>query len=243
MPEAIARHDTLARAAVGDHRGTVVKTTGDGLHAVFGDAARWVARRARDRARARRPRGDGRRRAARPVRAPHRRHRAPRQRLFRQHGQPRGAHHVRRARRPDPAFASGRRGDPRAAAAGRDAARPGPRATARPREPRARLPGRASGAAAGFPGAALARIDAEQSAAAGDVVRRSRARTGRSATAARRHAAAYAARDGRTRQDATVAAGRRRRARRLSRRRLVRRARARSPTRGSCRRPSRRCWA
>jgi predicted ATPase/class 3 adenylate cyclase len=37
MPEAIARHDSLARAAVGDHRGIVVKKTGDGLLAVFAD--------------------------------------------------------------------------------------------------------------------------------------------------------------------------------------------------------------
>ncbi|MEO8676199.1 MAG: adenylate/guanylate cyclase domain-containing protein [Casimicrobiaceae bacterium] len=37
MPQAQARHDALARAAVLDHRGTVVKTTGDGLHAAFDD--------------------------------------------------------------------------------------------------------------------------------------------------------------------------------------------------------------
>jgi predicted ATPase/class 3 adenylate cyclase len=39
MGEAMARHDALARSAVVEHRGTVVKTTGDGLHAVFGEAA------------------------------------------------------------------------------------------------------------------------------------------------------------------------------------------------------------
>ena len=39
MGEAMARHDALARAAVVEHRGSVVKTTGDGLHAVFGEAA------------------------------------------------------------------------------------------------------------------------------------------------------------------------------------------------------------
>jgi len=37
MPRALARHDTLARAAVEDHRGVVVKMIGDGLHAVFDD--------------------------------------------------------------------------------------------------------------------------------------------------------------------------------------------------------------
>lgn len=37
MPLALARHDALARAAVEQHRGTVVKTTGDGVYAVFVD--------------------------------------------------------------------------------------------------------------------------------------------------------------------------------------------------------------
>ena len=35
MQSALARHDALARNAVESHRGTVVKMTGDGLHAVF----------------------------------------------------------------------------------------------------------------------------------------------------------------------------------------------------------------
>src|SRR5690242_21780338 len=38
MREAMARHDALAREAVVGHGGQVVKMTGDGLHAVFGDA-------------------------------------------------------------------------------------------------------------------------------------------------------------------------------------------------------------
>ncbi|MEO8302973.1 MAG: tetratricopeptide repeat protein [Betaproteobacteria bacterium] len=37
MPAALERHDALARAAVEANRGTVVKTLGDGLHAVFAD--------------------------------------------------------------------------------------------------------------------------------------------------------------------------------------------------------------
>jgi len=37
MPDALARHDALVRAAVEDHRGTVVKTIGDGIHAAFDD--------------------------------------------------------------------------------------------------------------------------------------------------------------------------------------------------------------
>ena len=35
MRPALARHDALLRTAVEQHRGRVVKTTGDGLHAVF----------------------------------------------------------------------------------------------------------------------------------------------------------------------------------------------------------------
>ena len=38
MREAMARHDALAREAVVAHGGQVVKMTGDGLHAIFGDA-------------------------------------------------------------------------------------------------------------------------------------------------------------------------------------------------------------
>ena len=37
MRHAIARHDALLRNAVKSHRGTVVKMTGDGMHAVFDD--------------------------------------------------------------------------------------------------------------------------------------------------------------------------------------------------------------
>jgi predicted ATPase/class 3 adenylate cyclase len=43
MRIALARHDELARTAVKDHKGTVVKTTGDGLHAVFSDPASGIA--------------------------------------------------------------------------------------------------------------------------------------------------------------------------------------------------------
>ena len=37
MSRALADHDAFARAAVKSHHGTVVKMTGDGMHAVFGD--------------------------------------------------------------------------------------------------------------------------------------------------------------------------------------------------------------
>jgi predicted ATPase/class 3 adenylate cyclase len=39
MSGALAKHDVLARAAVEDHRGVVVRTTGDGMYAAFGDPA------------------------------------------------------------------------------------------------------------------------------------------------------------------------------------------------------------
>ena len=37
MGSALARHDTLVRTAVAEHRGVVVKMIGDGAHAVFAD--------------------------------------------------------------------------------------------------------------------------------------------------------------------------------------------------------------
>src|SRR5215216_5820577 len=38
MRVALARHDALVRAAIGEHHGHVVKTTGDGFHAAFARA-------------------------------------------------------------------------------------------------------------------------------------------------------------------------------------------------------------
>jgi len=43
MGRALTQHDARARAAVGDHRGRVVKMTGDGMHAVFDDPLDAVA--------------------------------------------------------------------------------------------------------------------------------------------------------------------------------------------------------
>ena len=37
MERALRRHDEHARTAVGRHGGRIVKTTGDGMHAVFDD--------------------------------------------------------------------------------------------------------------------------------------------------------------------------------------------------------------
>src|SRR3954453_3938212 len=43
MRAALARHDALLRAAIGEHGGQVVKTTGDGFHAAFARATDAVA--------------------------------------------------------------------------------------------------------------------------------------------------------------------------------------------------------
>ena len=39
MPVALARHDAVLRDGVDSHRGLIVKTTGDGVHAVFAVAS------------------------------------------------------------------------------------------------------------------------------------------------------------------------------------------------------------
>ena len=43
MRLALARHDAIARRAIRDHRGTIVKMTGDGVHAVFDDPRDAIA--------------------------------------------------------------------------------------------------------------------------------------------------------------------------------------------------------
>ena len=43
MSQALALHDALARSSVESHGGSVVKTTGDGIHAVFDDASAALA--------------------------------------------------------------------------------------------------------------------------------------------------------------------------------------------------------
>jgi class 3 adenylate cyclase len=42
MSEALAQHDALARTAIADNGGRIVKTTGDGTHAVFTNAEHAV---------------------------------------------------------------------------------------------------------------------------------------------------------------------------------------------------------
>jgi hypothetical protein len=43
MHDALARHDELVRTAVQAHGGHIAKTTGEGAHAAFGDAAAAIA--------------------------------------------------------------------------------------------------------------------------------------------------------------------------------------------------------
>ena len=112
-----------------------------------------------------------------------------------------------------------------------------------PGDARARLPGRPSGAAAGLSGAALARGDAEQPAAAAHVVHRPRARARPRSRSCSDDAPADAARHGRPRQDAAVAADRRRRDGRVSRTASGSSTSRRSAIRRSCPARRRRCWA
>ena len=225
MSVALAGHDALARAAVERHHGTVVKTTGDGMHAAFGDpvdALRATIDLQQSIADPASTGGLGLRircglhagvverrdndyfgravnRAARIMTAAH-----GGQVLLSQ-----AVATLVSERLPD------RSG----------AARSGGRALARSRRSRARLPGVASEASRGFSGAADARSDAEQPAAADHFVHRARARARRSARAARQNAAADTDRCGGPGQDAAVAAARSRYDGRLSGRCLVRRAR------------------
>ena len=47
MGDALARHDAILRSAVAAHGGQIVKTTGDGVHAVFTTAGTRSRRRLR----------------------------------------------------------------------------------------------------------------------------------------------------------------------------------------------------
>ena len=188
MAEALAGHDALARAAVTDNRGIIVKTTGDGLYAAFEDSLDALNATVVLQAVVGRPGGDQRHSAARALRIALGPGRAPRQRLLRQPGQSDGARDERRPRRPDPAVASGGRRHRQPAAARGDAPRSRQRPAQGPVAARARLPGAAPVAAPGFSGAALARGDAQQSAAAADVVHRPRARGRRGQGTAEEHA-------------------------------------------------------
>jgi class 3 adenylate cyclase len=43
MQPALARHDAILRRAIAEHDGHLVKSTGDGAHAVFADASDAIA--------------------------------------------------------------------------------------------------------------------------------------------------------------------------------------------------------
>ena len=101
MSQALALHDALARSSVESHGGSVVKTTGDGIHAVVRRRECSARRHIGLATSAPRFRRWRRRAASRALRAASRRRRAPRRRLLRQHRQSRGADHGRGARRPD----------------------------------------------------------------------------------------------------------------------------------------------
>lgn len=90
-------HDVMARKVVKSHRGTLVKMTGDCMHAVFADPVDALgAAMTMQIALADMTKTQG--LAAFALRRACRRGRAARQRLLRPGGQPRRPHHVGRAR-------------------------------------------------------------------------------------------------------------------------------------------------
>ena len=226
MASALAQHDARARAAVeeqprrhrqDDGRRPVRRVRGPARRGQRDGDVPAVARRSRGHERDPDPR------ALRPAR---RRGRAARQRLLRHAGQSHRADHERGPRRPDPRVAGGRRRGRHPPARADHAARSRQRPAEGPVVAGARLPGAPSRPAGGFPGAALARGHAQQPARAAHVVHRARARARGSDPAPQGIAPAHAARHGRPRQDAAVAADRRRHARRVSGRHLVHGSRA-----------------
>ena len=91
MRRALAMHDLVARKAVSDHRGTLVKMTGDGMHAAFDDPLNAIATVVHST----RPRGqriDARCRAAGTLRCACRCRGISRQRLLRSRSQSCGTH-------------------------------------------------------------------------------------------------------------------------------------------------------
>ena len=109
MADALARHDVILREAIESADGMVVKTTGDGMMAVFptadeGVVASLAAQRALAASRLGRDRP-----APRPDGAPRGRRRAARHRLLRPDDQPHGPAHGRRPWRPGPAVRRRRR--------------------------------------------------------------------------------------------------------------------------------------
>ena len=183
---------------------------GDGAHAVFADPLDALLAASQMQQCARRSGCDRGCCAEGPLRSARGHRRAPRQRFLRQRRQPRRADHERRARRPGAAVAA-----PSRTSSGERL--PDGVVAARPRHVRLRDLARPSassscapGSARHVSGAALARGDAEQPAAAGHVVHRSRRATCADVKRCSEGALVDAVRHGRPRQDAAVAAGRRR---------------------------------
>ena len=113
MGEALARHDAILRDAVESHHGRIVKTTGDGVHAVFADASDAIdAAVAAQCALLAEPWGETGDAASADGRA-HRVRRATRRRLLRPGGQPGRPADGHRARRSDRLQRGGRRTDRR----------------------------------------------------------------------------------------------------------------------------------
>ena len=109
MRDAMARHDELLRDAVESHDGLIVKTTGDGFHAVFATAHDAVAAAVAAQTGAGRGRLEHRGDRSRPDGDAYRRGRGSRRRLLRQRGEPRRAADVGGARRTDRRVAGDRR--------------------------------------------------------------------------------------------------------------------------------------
>ena len=244
MAQAVALHDAILRGAVEGRRGRVIKTTGDGVYAMFADAEDAVQAVVSFQLALARSGSHGRHRDPRALRPARGSRRRARQRLLRHDDQPHRADHGRGPRRPGAAVRGGRRPHPRrtcraelslrelGAVRLKDLAAPEHVYQLVHPELRARLPA-----------AALARGAAQQPAAAAHLVRRPGARARRGEGAPGEDAPAHAARHGRSRQDAAVAADRRRPARRVSRTASGSSTWRRSAIRRSSRARRRRCSA
>ena len=233
---ALERHDALLRDAVSRHGGRVVKTTGDGLHAVFVTTrdALDAALAAQQRPRRRAVGGAG--RAAGADGPPHRRRRRPRRRLLRPRDQPGRPGDGGRARRAGRGVARHRGDRARHAARRGRAPRPRRAPAARPRAARAHLPGRRPGLRRDFP--PLRSLDAMPGnlPRTAHVVRRARGGAGGDRRRAARVAARHRHRRRRCGQEPPRDPGRARHRPPLPRRRVAVRARDRAATTTSSRR-------
>ena len=230
MGPALAQHDRLLRASVDAHGGSVIKTTGDGMLAVFADAV------AADRRGGRGPASPARcdlgrdRPVAGPDGAPCGCRRGARRGLLRSRPQSGGADPRHRPRRPDHLLGGRRRARPRWAPGVGRARRPRLAPASRHRPTRADLPGRRRRPRPRLPAAPLAEHAPIQPAGPADELRRTGEGARRGGDAHRAPPAGDAHRHGRDRQDPSDAGGGRPAHRPLRGRRVDRGA-------GSARRP------